>query len=180
MPEQLRINFFGAPSRGKSNLAADMYAQLRYAHVNAEFVQEWIKLWAYRKYQMKQFDQIYVFGKQHHLEYEMLKAGVKNVVTDSPIWLSVFYAPRELKRPLAEMIRTYEEQYPALNILVLKDEVAPYEREGRFQDEKGAQELENSLIRFMPEALGGYSKFKTFHFSQQEEIKNAVLEAAIK
>lgn len=180
MAEQLRINFFGAPSRGKSNIASWIYSQLRFQRINAEYVQEWIKLWAYRKYEMKQFDQIYVFGKQHHLEYEMLKAGVKNIVTDSPLWLSVFYAPRELKRGIAELIREYEQQFPALNILLLKDKDSNYEREGRYQDADGAQQLENKLVNFMPEALGGYGKFKTFRFSQQEEIKNAVLEAAIK
>jgi hypothetical protein len=179
MAEQLRINFFGAPARGKSNMASWIYSQLRFQHYNAEYVQEWIKLWAYRKYQMKPFDQIYVFGKQQHLEYEMLKAGVKNIVTDSPLWLSVFYAPIQLKRGLAELIREYEMVYPALNILVLKDQGAPYEREGRYQDQDGAQELEDKLVRFMPEVLG-YGNFQVYNFSQQEEIKNAVLRAAIK
>lgn len=179
MAEQLRVNFFGAPSRGKSNIASWIYSQLRFQHFNAEYVQEWIKLWAYRKYQMKTFDQIYVFGKQHHLEYEMLKAGVKNVVTDSPLWLSVFYAPVQLKRGIAELIREYEREYPALNILVLKDQNAPYEREGRYQDETGAQELEDKLITFMPEVVG-YGNFQVYNFSQQDAIKNAVLGAAIK
>lgn len=179
MAEQLRVNFFGAPARGKSNMASWIYSQLRFQHYNAEYVQEWIKLWAYRKYQMKPFDQIYVFGKQQHLEYEMLKAGVKNIVTDSPLWLSVFYAPPQLKRGLAELIREYEREYPALNILVLKDQNASYEREGRYQDEAGALDLEDRLINFMPEVLG-YGNFQVYNFSQQEAIKNAVLGTAIK
>jgi hypothetical protein len=179
MPEQLRINFFGAPARGKSNIASWIFSQLRFGHINAELVQEWIKTWAYAHRPVQQFDQIYIFGKQHHMEYELLKAGVKNIVTDSPIWLSVFYAPPDLKRGIAELIREYEQEYPALNILLLKDKDAEYEREGRYQDAGGAQRLEDTLIDFMYETMG-ISNFKTFRFSQQEAIKNAVLEAVIK
>jgi hypothetical protein len=179
MPEQLRINFFGAPARGKSNIASWIYSQLRFEHISAEFVQEWIKTWAYSKKPVQHFDQIYIFGKQHHMEYEMLKAGVKNIVTDSPLWLGVFYAPHDLKRGIAELIREYEREYPALNILLLKDKGAEYEREGRYQNEDGAQQLENKLMHFLPDVLG-FGNFKVFNFSQQEEIKQAVLAAAIR
>lgn len=179
MSEQLRINFFGAPSRGKSNLAADMYAALRYAHINAEYVQEWIKHWAYNGVKVEYFDQIYIFGKQQHLEYDLLKAGVKNIVTDSPIWLAAFYAPMDLKPPISDMIRMYDASYPSLNFLILHDRDGQYEREGRYQDKDGAQLLEDRLHHFMLDTLGG-DNFKTFYFSQQAEIKQAVLEAAIR
>lgn len=177
MSNQLRINFFGAPARGKSETAARVFSELRSAHISAGQVQEWIKGWALENKPVQYFDQLYVFGKQHHLEYEYLKAGVKNVVTDSPVWLSVFYAPYHLKRGIAELIREYERDYPALNILLLKDPDASYEREGRYQDEEGAQLLEDYLIEFL-KSVG--LEFQTFHFGQKEEIKQAVLAAAIK
>lgn len=176
--QQLRINFFGAPSRGKSNLAGWLYSQMRFLHFNAELVQEWIKHWAYNQVKVQYFDQIYVFGKQHHLEYDLLKAGVKNIVTDSPTWLSVFYAPVGMKRPLAELNRLYDCEYPSLNFLILKDRDSGYEREGRYQDADGAQDLENKLIDFMPEILG--SNYQTIFFSEREKITKAVLEAAIR
>lgn len=175
---QLRINFFGAPSRGKSNLAAWTYSMMRFLHLNTELVQEWIKHWAYNQVKIQYFDQIYVFGKQHRLEYDLLKAGVKNIVTDSPTWLSVFYAPRELKRPLAELNHLYDQEFPSLNFLILKDRDSEYEREGRYQDAGGAQDLENKLIDFMPEILG--DNYKTLFFSEREKITQAVLEAAIR
>ncbi len=176
--KQLRINFFGAPGRGKSNMASWIHSQLRFEHFNAELAQEWVKGWTLEHRPIQQFDQIYIFGKQHHIEYELLKAGVKNIVTDSPIWLSVFYAPHDLKRGIAELIREYEQDYPALNILLLKDKDAIYEREGRYQNESDAQELENKMIHFMIDVFG--DSHKVFRFSQKEEIRQAVLATAIK
>lgn len=179
MPEQLRINFFGAPARGKSNLAAHTYAQLRFQHYSAELVREWIKGWALTHHLVAYYDQIYVFGKQHHIEYEFLKAGIKNVVTDSPVWLSVFYAPADLKRPLAQMAQMYDREYPALNILLLRDGKSEYEAEGRYQDARGAQQVEERMGLFMHDALG-VGNFKAFRFDQLEEINDAVLAAARK
>jgi hypothetical protein len=179
MIEQLRINFFGAPARGKSETASRVFSELRSQHYSAGLVQEWIKGWALRNYQIQFYDQIYVLGKQHHLEYEYLKAGVKNVVTDSPLWLSVFYAPTELKRGIAELVREYDGEYPSLNILLLKDKSAPYEREGRYQDEEGAQLVQNNMVHFMNEIVG-FENYQTYYFGQKEEIKQAVLRAAIK
>lgn len=176
---QLRINFFGAPGRGKSNLASWTYSMMRFSHLNAELVQEWIKHWAYNRVKVEHLDQIYVFGKQHHLEYDLLKAGVKNIITDSPTWLSVFYAPQDLKRPLAELNRVYDAEYPSLNFLILKDIEADYEREGRYQDADGAQQLEDKMLEFMYETVGG-GNFHTVFFSDRETILKAVLEAAIK
>jgi hypothetical protein len=176
---QLRINFYGAPACGKSETASRVFSELRSAHYSAGLVQEWIKGWALAQKPVKQFDQIYILGKQHHLEYELLKAGVKNVVTDSPLWLSVFYAPMQLKRGIAELIRAYELEYPTLDILLLKDQDAVYEKEGRYQDEAEAQRVEDKMIRFLPEVLG-FGNFQIYQFGQKEAIKNAVLAAAIK
>jgi hypothetical protein len=162
-----------------AQLAADMYAELRYAHINAEYVQERVKHLAYNHIEIQHFDQIYIFGKQQHLEYDLLKAGVKNIVTDSPVWLSAFYAPFDLRAGISELIREYEGEYPALNLLILKDQDAPYEREGRYQNADGAQDLENKLTHFLIDTLGA-ENFQTFHFSQQQEIKQAVFNAAIR
>lgn len=179
MSEQLRINFFGAPARGKSNLAAHIYAQLRFQHYSAELVREWVKGWALTHHPVAYYDQIYVFGKQHHIEYEFLKAGIKNVVTDAPIWLAVFYAPAELKRPLAQMAQMYDKEYPALNILLLRDGTHMYEAEGRYQDAQGAQQVEDRMGRFVVDALG-VGNYKVFRFDQLEEINDAVMSAARK
>jgi hypothetical protein len=179
MVDQLRINFFGAPCRGKSETAARVFSELRSAHINAGLVQEWIKQWALENRPVQQFDQIYVFGKQHHAEYNLLKAGVKNVVTDSPVWLSVFYAPHDQKRAIAQLIRDYDDEYPSFNILLLRDDGDPYEREGRYNSEAAAQQLEDKLIPFLHEVLGA-GNFQVFRFGQKEEIKQAVLAAAIK
>jgi hypothetical protein len=159
-------------------MASWIHSQLRFEHISAELVQEWIKVWVLEHRPVEKFDQIYLFGQQHYKEYELLKTGVKNIVTDAPLWLNVFYAPSDLKRGITELIREYEQEYPALNILLLKDQDAAYEREGRYQNESGAQELENKMIHFMLDVFG--DNYKVFRFSQKEEIKQAVLTAAIR
>lgn len=163
-----RINLFGAPARGKSNLAAWLFAMLRFDHVKIGLVQEYVKEWALFRRPIETFDQVHFLGEQMHREYEWLKAGTDLIVTDSPLMLGVFYAPIILKRAMREIVQQYDNAYPPLNIFLTRDD-QPYETEGRYQNEQEAQAVEETFHQAMYEEYG-YNGFTTYRFDEKLNI----------
>lgn len=129
----LRICFYGGPGVGKSTLAAQVYAALN-QNGSAELVREFVKEWAYEGRRLDAFDQVYSFASQLWSEHRLHKAGVKIIVTDSPVLLQCVYA--ELLDPgiaanLIAIARRYEDDHQSLNFLVRR--CIPYDAAGRYQ-----------------------------------------------
>lgn len=87
----LVINLYGGPGTGKSTTAAWLFALLKARGINAEYVQEYVKQWAWEERQPVKYDQFYFFGKQSRKEYSLFK-NVDVIITDSPVSLSSYYA----------------------------------------------------------------------------------------
>lgn len=130
----LRVNFYGGPCVGKSTLAALVYAELNRVGVRAELVQEFIKLWAYEGRRPDAYDQVYTFANQLWAEHRLARAGVKVVVTDSPILLQCVYTAeldREFARHLRMIAMTFEAAHTPLNFFVKR--TVAFDPHGRFQ-----------------------------------------------
>jgi hypothetical protein len=84
------INFFAGPSAGKSTMAAQTFAELKWRGVNCELVTEYAKDLVWGRNLATLENQIYVFAKQHNRIYRLL-GQVEYIITDSPFLLSVFY-----------------------------------------------------------------------------------------
>jgi len=129
----LRINFYGGPGVGKSTLAAKVYAALNQGGT-AELVREFVKSWAYEGRQPDAFDQVYTFANQLWSEHRLHKAGVKVIVTDSPVLLQCVYAERldcGIAANLIDIAKRYEQYHQSLNFMVYRN--IPYNPAGRFQ-----------------------------------------------
>jgi tRNA uridine 5-carbamoylmethylation protein Kti12 len=79
------INLFGGPGTGKSTLATNLFYIMKSKDINVELVREYVKSWAYNNREPKEYDLIYLLGKQSSYETQ-LYGKVDYVVTDSPFY----------------------------------------------------------------------------------------------
>ena len=139
MKKPIVINFFGAPGAGKSTGAAEVFAALKKAGVNAELIPEFAKdkTW---EHNMKALSvQEYVFGKQSY-RLARCRDDVDVIVTDSPLPLSIIYNTNpaldvSFERTVFNVFKTYENMNYYIN------RVKPYNPKGRNQTETESDAL---------------------------------------
>lgn len=179
----MRINFFGGPGAGKSTTTARTFAQLKQRGYSVEHVGEYVKSWAYQHREIKKWDQVYLFGKQQQYEYRFLSQGVKNIITDSPCFLSVIYGLKYqtddtslLADGLSQLVDEYDRDHPCLNIFLDRGN-KPYVQEGRYQDYDAAKDID----AFSKKILDLYGKpFVEINYADEAKILDTVLKAVEK
>jgi hypothetical protein len=150
-----RVNLFAGPGAGKSVISAWLFSQLKMRGIEVEQISEYVKAWAWIGRPPRSWDQVYIFGKQLHKEDIVLRDGGIMTVTDSPLFMAACYAKKYGApgcRYLSEVVREFDETYPALNILIDRAGM-PYNGRGRFQNQAAAEEMD-ALIRSEMDAHG--------------------------
>jgi thymidylate kinase len=145
-----RVNIWGGPGSGKSTTTAWLFANLKIAGHDIQFVEEHVKRWAYQKRPIISFDQMYLTACQVTAEDELLRSGVKHIITDCPCMLSYFFAKRngiEYAPLIVELARHVERVYPSLNIYLYRD--VSYQTLGRYETEEEAKRLDSDMLGFL-------------------------------
>ncbi len=151
------ISLYGGPGAGKSTSAAYLYYLLKAAGENVEMVREYVKNWAWEGRKISAYDQLYFLGKQVRHE-SMLFGKVKFIITDAPIFMSVYYASAFCTPVLAESIKhavqgfyqqTLEDGHKHYHVLLQRSH--PYASEGRYQTETEAKEIDTKLENMFDE-----------------------------
>jgi nicotinamide riboside kinase len=166
MPKIKRICLYGGPSCSKSVIAAQLFAELKKLHFNIELISEYIKTWAHIGYKPKSFDQLYVLSKQIHKEDRILP-HLDFLITDSPILLNAAYSKYyncPFWKQAEDIAIMFEEKYPALHILLDRTGL-PYNKQGRFQDESQAKEIDNN-IKLLLEKYVEYVTIPSINFNK--------------
>lgn len=173
----MRISFFGGPGSGKSTTSARIFAELKDRQASVELVSEYVKAWAYQNRVPNGFDQVYLFAKQQQYEYRMLSNGVKNIITDSPAFLSVYYANKYMSQSLGlairELCRLYDNECPVYNIFLERKD-KPYDPKGRFQTQEQAAQMDGEIWE---ELIRSYPTDKCIKipYQNRDEILQTVL-----
>lgn len=150
------INLFGAPSVGKSTVAAEIFAKLKASDESCELVREYVKIWAWENKPITPLDQIYLLGQQVRSE-AMLYGKVKYIVTDSPILLvgayqQLFFGGNYIEAAAKAVINEAQEKYNVKYLNFLLPRVTEYATDGRYHSLEDANKVEN----FLPNYLESY------------------------
>lgn len=171
-----RICLYGGPGSGKSEIASWLYSNIKQKMIekdskhHIESASEYVKRWAYQKVDIKKFDQIYIFGKQMRTVELPLRNGVDYVVTDSPMPLQVCFSWRnnlDYALELESMSMWFEQEYPGIHIFIDRDS-RKYYPEGRYEDEKGARDMDLLIQKKVPQM---FKKYET-RFSHNPNLVN--------
>jgi adenylate kinase family enzyme len=141
----MRFNFLGGPGAGKSTTAPNVFADMKRNKLSVELAREMIKPAAYRRDKIELYDQISIMGQQMNEEYQYIKCGVKNIVTDSPLLLSLVYAPPKFFEPIRQIVAMYDWDYPTFNIFLNRND-KEYIQDGRWQTEEEARKLDQVIF----------------------------------
>jgi hypothetical protein len=154
------IEFYAGPGTGKSTTSGYFFYQYKAAGGNAEYVQEYVKSWAWEKRLIDDFDQFYFFGKQLRRE-ALLYGKTDTIITDSPLWMNAFYAQKFCPRPIYEAVLsavkaayTVSAQKSVKRIPVFLKRSKPYLRAGRYQSEQEAIGMDEELRTYLRDVSG--------------------------
>lgn len=153
------INLYGGPGSGKSTSAAYIYYVLKAQGKNVELVREYIKEWAYSERYISIYDQLYILGKQSRKE-SLLYGKVDYIITDSPVLMCAYYAQRYCPANFAEGIKAsanafYQqaEKDGHIHHHVFLNRKFPYKKEGRYQEEDEAKEIDLGIETLLKDLL---------------------------
>jgi nicotinamide riboside kinase len=142
------INLVGAPGAGKSTIASQLFARMKWEGYDVELVSEYAKelVWEERMETMK--NEVYLFGKQHQRLFR-LKNKVQYIITDRPLILSQFYnskygdSSQEFKNIVLHEVRKYN------NFNIFLHRSKPYISKGRNQTEEESNEFSKEILSMM-------------------------------
>lgn len=129
------VSLVGAPSAGKSTLAAYIFAQLKMLDVNCELVTEFAKDKVWENNDIALANQVYIFAKQYYRLYRCADK-VDVIVTDSPLALTPLYNREspEISKPLNELSLAVYNSFNNLTYFVKR--VKKYNPVGRLETEE--------------------------------------------
>lgn len=143
------ISFLAGPGCGKSTTSAGLFYEMKMAGINAEWVPEYAKKWAWQKKAITPLDQAFLFGKQSQSE-SCLYGKVDYIVADSSLYLAPmyeeFYAGKSLVlQSVKDFYKYAHDNYEVEHHNILLTRYKPYNPKGRYETEKTANEIDAFL-----------------------------------
>jgi nicotinamide riboside kinase len=136
------VNFLGGPGCGKSTLCAGVYTKLKRAGVECELALEYAKDKVWEENLKVLENQVYVLGKQYQRIHRLV-GKVDVVLTDSPLFLSLFYG-KYSEEEFKPLVLQLFNQYDNINYFVERHEYS-YSSSGRYQSLEEALEIDAQI-----------------------------------
>lgn len=139
--QTLVVNIMGGPGVGKSGLAHGLMYELKLSGIECEMTPEYAKDVLFEESPTKLDNQIYIFGKQYH-RMKRIVDKVQVIVTDAPLLHSIHYS-NNASETFNQLVMEKYESFTNFNVFLTRKH--SYNPLGRFQDEKGAEEIHSSI-----------------------------------
>lgn len=150
------VNLIGAPGTGKSTIASQLFAKMKWEGMDVELVSEYAKelVWEERTETIK--NEVYLFAKQHHRIFRLL-GKVQFIITDRPLILSLLYNNVYGDDSLQFKNLVLHEIKKMNNVNILLDRIKPYVTKGRNQTEEESKEFALKIKQMLDENHVHYS-----------------------
>ena len=160
---------------GKTTQALNIAYRLRVRGACVEYIDEYVKSWAYEKRTPSPIDQIYIAGHQFHREARLLSRDLSHLVTDSPLLLAAIYATYyggddDVTRVIEGMVDFLDSRYPYYNVVLKRDD-SIFDTETRLQTLEEAKNIDAQVVRALENR---YSK-KVFILDPNDEDQKRCL-----
>lgn len=166
------INLIGAPSAGKSTVASELFAKMKWRGYDVELVSEYAKelVWEERYETFK--NEIYLFGKQHHRMFR-LSGKVQYIITDRPLILSKFYNMKygDSSDAFDQIVTQEVDKFDNINIFL--NRTKPYTEKGRNQTEEESNNFAREIQLML---IGEKSLVTKVIDSVENETSNKILQ----
>lgn len=139
------INIIGAPSAGKSTMAAKLFYELKVKGYTVELITEYAKDLVYEERHATFDDELYVFAKQNHRIHRCI-GKVDFVITDAPIVQKLYYQPKEFD--FRQTVMNVFNQYDNINFF-LKRKGYDYETAGRLNTEEESERIHREMMQLL-------------------------------
>lgn len=134
------INLIGSPGTGKSTIASQLFAMMKWKGLSVELVSEYAKelVWEERNETMK--NEVYLFGKQHHRLFR-LQGKVDYIITDRPLILSCHYNAKygDASKIYEDFVMHEVNKMNNINIMLHRSKA--YDPNGRHQTEEESNQF---------------------------------------
>lgn len=167
----LVVNFFGAPSSGKTTLAMEMAVLLKKQGFNAQYISEVAKDYIWRDASHLLKNQNLVFALQEEKQ-AIMQDKVEILLTDAPLLNGSFYAPKDYFKSFHDLCLETFNGYKNINFFVLREH--PFEPQGRLQNEEDCNQIEKDMQEFLKNKN---VKMDHFHKSTEnlDNMKNIII-----
>ncbi len=132
----LVINFCGSAGAGKSTAALGLAYEMKKRYIEVELIDEYAKRLVHANSQHMMADQLTILAEQNSRHYYASQDynGIEYIVTDSPLFLSAFYAPPSYPESFKRYVIDTFNGYNNFNIFIERS--FPYKQNGRVQTEE--------------------------------------------
>lgn len=165
------INLIAPPGTGKSTVASELFAKMKWEGYDVELVSEYAKelIWDERSETFK--DELYLFSKQNHRMFR-LNNKVKYIITDRPLILSSFYNTvyGDGSSTFNNMVMKAINEYENLNIFL--NRTKPYIAKGRNETEEESLEFGKKMKEMLNSFDTDYFEIDAIRGETSEIIKD--------
>ena len=141
------INIWGAPSSGKSTVAAGLFFLMKINKTRVELVHEFAKELVLERRENVFTDQNFIFAEQERRLKRLQDHSYDFAITDSPLPLTVLYNEHVKNLYFNPFVLDNFKSYNNLNYLLKRQH--PFEPIGRRHNEEQSLQIETDLKNFL-------------------------------